>query len=297
MMKLIFIHGRAQGYKHIGISSDDLKKKWIDTLKKGLKKSGLTLPISEENILFPYYGNLLDELVDEFNKPLEEVIKKGSETSLNDARFFHDFLLEVAENANITTEEIEKENPSIITEKGPLNWEWIQSILKAIDKNSNWSEASIKKFTYDVFLYLTIPAIRDEINNEVKKEFDNEPCVVVGHSLGSIVSYNILRDLPALTACKFITVGSPLGVNAVKKHLKTPIKMPEGVKNGWFNAYDDRDVVALNPLNQKHFNITPSIKNKSDVKNQTSNRHGIEGYLNDKVIAKEIYEALKNNCI
>lgn len=291
-MKLIFIHGRAQGGKNQKV----LRENWINTFKLGLEKSGLTLPIPEENILFPYYGDLLDKLVDEFNKPVKEIIKKGNVTSSNDARFFHDFLLEIAENANITTEKIEEQNPDIITEKGPLNWEWIQSILKAIDKNSVWSEASIKKFTYDVFLYLTIDAIRNEINNEVMKVISDEHCVVVGHSLGTIVSYNILRDTTTLNVCKFITIGSPLGINAVKKHLKTPIKMPDCIKNGWFNAYDDRDVVALNPLNQQHFNINPSIKNKNDVNNQTSNRHGIEGYLNDKVVAKEIYDALKNGC-
>lgn len=291
-MKLIFIHGRAQG----GKDKDILRKIWIETLKKGLEKSGLTLPIAEENILFPYYGDLLDGLVDEFNKPVEEIIKKGNETQSKDARFFHDFLKEVAENANISTEEIERENLNEITEKGPLNWEWVQSILKAIDKNSKWSESSIKKFTYDVFLYLTIPAIKEEINNEVIKVFSNEPCVVVGHSLGSIVGYNILRDMSNLSVCKYITVGSPLGVNAVKKHLKSPIKMPESVKNGWYNAYDDRDVVSLNPLNNKYFDISPSIKNNRDVRNQTDNRHGIEGYLNDKNVAKEIYDALISIC-
>ena len=126
--------------------------------------------------------------------------------------------------------------------------------------------------------------------------FNSEPCVVVGHSLGSIVSYNILRETSTINAFKFITVGSPLGINAVKKYLKTPIKMPDSVKNGWFNGYDERDVVALKPLNKEYFNITPSIKNKNDVDNHTSNRHGIEGYLNDKDIAREIYNALTNDC-
>ena len=291
-MKLIFIHGRAQGeFDH-----DDLRTTWIDTLKKGLTKSGLKLPIAEKDIIFPYYGKLMDELVVEFNKPVKDVIEKGSGESAADARFFHDFLQEIADNADITTAEIEQQNPDGVIEKGPLNWGWVQAILQAIDKKSEWSQASLKHFTYDVFLYLTIPAIREEIDAEVKKLFDNGPCVVVGHSLGSIVGYNILRENPAINACKYITIGSPLGVNAVKNYLKTPIKMPESVKNGWFNAYDDRDVVALKPLDNKYFDISPSIKNRSDIKNQTSNRHGIIGYLNDKNIAKEIYDALKNDC-
>lgn len=290
-MKLILIHGRAQG----GQDEIALKKTWIDTLEIGLNKSGLTLPISKEDIIFPYYGDLLDKLVHEYNTPIETIIKKGVDSNSDDARFFHDFLQEVANNSNISVQEIEKEQKTEITEKGPLNWEWVHSILKAIDKKSRWSEASIKKFTYDVFLYLTIPAIREEIEKEVKLSFENDTYVVVGHSLGSILSYNLLREDSTIKACKFITIGSPLGINAVKKYLKVPIKMPESVKNGWFNAYDERDVVALKPLNESYFNIIPSIENKNNVDNHTSNRHGIEGYLNDREIAKEIYNALTND--
>jgi len=291
-MKLIFIHGRAQGGKDpIG-----LRKTWISALEAGLKKSGLTLPIPNEDIVFPYYGDLLDKLVAEYNAPVETIIKKGFDSNSANARFFHDFLLEVAENSNITLQDIEEESISEVKEKGPLNWEWVHSILKAIDKKSNWSEVSIKKFSFDVFLYLTIPAIRQEIEKEVMQEFKNESYVVVGHSLGSIISYNILREVSSIKACKFITVGSPLGINAVKKHLKFPIKMPDCIKNGWFNAYDERDVVALKPLNKDYFDISPSIENMNNVDNYTSNRHGIEGYLNDKEIAKEIYNALTNDC-
>lgn len=287
-MKLIFIHGRAQGEFEAG----DLKATWIKTLKEGLAKSGLELPISEEDVIFPYYGKLLDKLVLDFNKPVKEIIEKGSGGNSADAVFFRDFLQEVADNADVTQEDIDKENPADVKEKGVLNWLWVQAILQAVDRKSQWSEASLKKFTYDVFLYLTIPAIKTQINNEVIKLLDDEPCLFVGHSLGTVVGYNVLRDHPELKVAKYITVGSPLGISAVKKYLKAPIKMPECVKNGWFNAFDDRDVVALNPLNSKYFDIAPSIENKSDVKNQTDNRHGIIGYLNDKRVAKEIYDAL-----
>ena len=60
----------------------------------------------------------------------------------------------------------------------------------------------------------------------------------------------------------------------------------------WFNAMDKRDVVALYPLDSVHFPINPVTENKTDVQNETENRHGISGYLNDKEVAKRIYEAL-----
>ncbi|MDR6560181.1 MULTISPECIES: hypothetical protein [unclassified Arcicella] len=292
-MKLIFIHGRAQGRK----DPIALRKQWIDTFKVGLAKSGLSIPILEENIYFPYYGDILDELVFSLNQPMENIIKKGSDLDNKDAKFFNDFLLELASNAKITEEDIEKNSSQEIVKKGPLNWNWIQAILRTLDNTGKLGELSIKQFTYDVYLYLTMPNIKNAINTVVKNQISNEPYVVVGHSLGTIISYNILRDSTELNVCKYITIGSPLGLKSVKKYLKTPIKMPDCVKNGWFNAFDDRDVVALNPLDKTYFNIQPQIENKSDVDNQTSNRHGIEGYLNDKTVSKVIYDALIKDCI
>ncbi len=287
-MKLVLVHGRAQE----GKDPVPLKKLWVDTLKLGLAKSGLTLPINENDIIFPFYGDKLDELVTRLNQPMENVIARGNAVPNKDAVFFNDFLMEIAANSNISAEEIQTNNPGFITEKGPLNWGWVQAILRTIDKRQKWGEWAIKKFTYDVFLYLTLNGIKDEINKIVKQSIPSEPCVVVAHSLGTIVSYNILRDNADLKVARFITVGSPLGLHSVKKYLKTPILMPESIEYGWFNAFDDRDVVALNPLNKIYFDLVPAIDNKRDVNNQTDNRHGIEGYLNDEKVAKEIYAAL-----
>jgi hypothetical protein len=110
--------------------------------------------------------------------------------------------------------------------------------------------------------------------------------------LGSIVSYLVLKNNPHFKVKKYITVGSPLGSVSVNKYLELPLEMPQCIQNGWFNAYDERDVVALNPLDNRYFDINPSIENKNDVNNHTDNRHGIVGYLNDAVIAKKIYDSL-----
>lgn len=70
--------------------------------------------------------------------------------------------------------------------------------------------------------------------------------VVVGHSLGSVVAYKLLKEEgPAAdwTVPEFITVGSPLGVGPVRKAL-APIGHPT-VARAWFNALDPDDVVAL----------------------------------------------------
>ena len=288
-MRLILIHGRAQQ----GKDPVKLKEIWIDSLKESLSKNGLELP-GELDIRFPYYGDRLDDLVN--NKELQnlkkDVITRGVDSD-QEAQFFYDFLNEVADNAKIEEEAITKNYEGDVLEKGnPLNWEWIQAILRTIDEETGFGNEILKAFTYDVFMYLTKPGIMRVINTIIESEVDNNPCVVVGHSLGTIIGYNILRKNGSANVKKYVTLGSPLGLKSIKNRLETPLVMPPCIKGGWFNAYDEEDYVALNPLDKSHFNIIPSITNKNDVKNRTDSRHGIEGYLDDKEVARVIYDSL-----
>ncbi len=289
-MKLIFVHGRSQEDFEEAV----LKETWIESFKRGLAKSGLTLP-NDVTIEFPYYGKLLKQLVDEAQKPLEStnVTRSGYKpTESEEIQFFESFLGEIALNSDLTESEKQEIRRLSEQERGILNWEFVHKIVGYLDTKGYFASTLLKKFTLDVFLYLNIHDIKKQINQKVESVFDEEPCVVVGHSLGSIVSYLVLLNNPNLHVKKFITLGSPLGMNSIRKHLEHK-RMPACVKNGWYNAYDERDFIALKPLNKVNFNIRPEIENSNHVDNFTDNRHGIVGYLEDKVVSKEIYKYLQ----
>jgi hypothetical protein len=75
MRELVLVHGRSQQHK----DSVALKKEWIDTFREGLAKSGLSLPIPEDRIRFPYYGDTLDGLVHSVPADqLAEVVVRGN---------------------------------------------------------------------------------------------------------------------------------------------------------------------------------------------------------------------------
>jgi len=156
------------------------------------------------------------------------------------------------------------------------------------------SAPSIAAFTHDVYRYLRNIGVRDRIETGVRAAFAaGEPMVVVGHSLGSVVGYNLLRrdgERERWNVPLFVTVGSPLAVTAIKRQL-SPVRYPECVGR-WFNASDPRDVVALHPLTAAHFATTPAVENKTDVDNRTENRHGISGYLEDAEVARRIHAGL-----
>jgi len=168
----------------------------------------------------------------------------------------------------------------------------VEAILRALDKYGfGMSQAALELFTRDVFLYATRQGVRDEINRLVAAVLTEQPTVVIGHSLGSVVAYNVLRwDARTLRIPLFVTVGCPLGVRPIRDQLQL-LRFPSAV-SVWLNAFDRRDVIALYPLDSVNFPVTPQIQNYPDVKNSTDNRHGIDGYLDDANVAQSILDAL-----
>lgn len=294
MKQLIFIHGRSQA----GKDSVALKAEWIGAWNRGLGKSGLQMPIPEDRIRFPYYGDTLAQLVDgTAPEDAAKIIVRGAKESTAAAEFLSSMLQEYIDVAEISDEEIEQQlgADAQVIERGPQNWGWVQAVLRAIDKRTPGGSAMIALVTNDVHQYLTKQALRTHIEDGVLQAMDlARDNVVVSHSLGTVVAYTVLRRLSkegqAWRVPLLITLGSPLGIRAVRSKLR-PIGHPACV-TAWFNAYDPNDVVSLNPLDDRNFAITPGIENKGDVDNRTGNQHGIIGYLDDAVVARRIHDAL-----
>lgn len=291
--QLVFVHGRSQEKK----DSVQLKSEWIEAFRKGLAKNGLKLPIDEVNIRFPYYGDTLYDLVaDKSEEEVAKIIVRGDGIGESETHFIRAMLLEIQEQSGVTDAQVEALAGDTIQEKGILNSKWVQKVLEALDTYvPGASGASVALATRDVYQYLRNPGFQNVIDTGVRSAFlPGVETVVVGHSLGSIVSYRLLQREGHSLGWKiplYVTVGAPLAVKVVKE-LLSPIKHPQCVTS-WFNAMDDRDVVSLYPLDQKHFSVDPPIENKTDVDNPTENRHGISGYLSDVVVAKRIHDALK----
>jgi hypothetical protein len=286
-MKLIMIHGRAQA----GKDPTALKKAWTDALGYGLLRANKTLPPGT-TIELPFYADELETLLGQLNTPLAiDGNSRGTATDA-DQTLRGEMLEEMAAAMGVTRDDIAREFAGAPIQRGPANWEWVQAILRAVDRVPGLNSKAIDTFTRDVYVYLSYPGVRARIDGIVAAAFTNEPCVVLAHSLGTVVAYNVLLARAAAPPVqRFVTVGSPLGIRAIQRHLATPLSSPVCVGN-WFNAFDDRDVVALMALDAVRFNVTPAIENKSDVLNFTDNRHGIEGYLADPVVAAKIAEFL-----
>lgn len=289
-MNLLLIHGRSQG----GKDKVKLQQEWLEALDKGLKKSNLTMP-RDVRVLFPFYAAVLDEFVTRFDMSIgNEVTAKGGAMDNDYAEFRAQVAEEMREKAGISVAQVKEEaGPDATAEKGPQNWKWVLATLRLVDRRfpqaGGWT---IENYLRDVFLYTKRGVVQKAIDKIVTGTMNDLPTVVVGHSLGSVVAYNVAVNRKPSVTTLLLTVGSPLGLGAVRNNL-LPLKNPAGNK-GWYNAYDPRDVVSLYPLDKTYFGVTPAIENHAKVDNWTDNRHGIVGYLDDKLVAKTIYSCLSS---
>jgi hypothetical protein len=299
MRELIFVHGRAQQNK----DASTLKNEWLEALKDGLAKSGLTLPISDDKVKFPYYGDTLYDLAE--GKPADEaaqIIVRGASNDAEQKAFLRLMLEEVRSKAGISDSQVaDATAEELVVRRGVLNWEWVQGILRAIDRYVPYaSGSSIALATNDVYQYLNDSTIRTKISTSVGGVLQtNVESVLVSHSLGTVIAYHYLVNLDPrinITIPLFVTLGSPLAIDHIREGLKfiAPTRCPSCVTQ-WYNALDERDVVALYPLDPDNFPLDPtepSIENNLNINNKTENRHGIAGYLDDKDVARKIYDAL-----
>ena len=286
--KLLFVHGRGQQ----GFDPTTLKADWLATLERGARDAGRTLP-GDIDVAFPYYGDRLNSFTQQSEIPLTADIQARGAQQDDEFLLFQAQVAEaVRQRAGITDAQVDAEYGDNPRPRGPLNWQWVQAILRAIDKHGGgMSQNTLEMFTRDVFLYTTRAGVRDEIDQIVASMLTEQPTVVVAHSLGTIVAYNILRtDRRTLQVPLFVTVGSPLAIRAIRDRLR-PLRWPSPTV-AWYNAFDTRDVVALYPLDADNFPVQPAIDNFGKVKNTTDNHHGIAGYLDDPQVASKILRAL-----
>jgi len=286
--RLLFVHGRGQA----GLKVADLQAAWLAALAEGFQAIGKPMP-RDLQVDFPFYGDILERFVTQASLPTtSEVVSRGGTPNNELLAFQNDVAQSIRQQLGVPDDQVLAEYGNNPKPRGPLNWEWVQAILRAIDHHGGGLSADgIERFTRDVYLYLTLAPAREAVDAEVRGKLTGERTLVVAHSLGSVVAYNVLHaggrppDIPL-----FMTVGSPLGIRAIRDQL-VPVSFPSRVRS-WYNAFDTRDVVALFPLDGTNFPVSPPIENFAGVRNQTENRHGIAGYLNDKHVAAKVLGAL-----
>lgn len=162
------------------------------------------------------------------------------------------------------------------------------------------ADAIIKHKFQDLSRYYKEDAIRTKLISRLKDEILNSQgkrIMVVAHSMGTIIAYDVLRELgnehPRLVIDHFITLGSPLGLPYVMHKISTTsavIRTPSIVKK-WTNFSDKRDPVAFDTHLSDDYKANDSgvtVKDDLVANDWAENRHKIYGYLRTPEVSRAI---------
>lgn len=329
---VLLIHGRSQqtsrprrrDQSFVAAHVEAQRRAWLAGLAKGLVLARRD-PILPSQVYYPFYGNRFANLIDDH-------IRRGGRTPDLELVFdpddpvvkAHDeLILEAAAELGFRADrELAYDDPDLAEEvreasgEGDVEEELalgdalrvpiVRSALKFLSRKTGAAEWVIEEFLDDVAYYLEDDKIRDAVLDVVLTEVDRArsahgDVAVVGHSLGSIVAYDLLQQMPADFPVRLlVTAGSPLGFPIVQRNLRgtrtgaqpaVPSITPRAGGAHWLNAYDVRDVVALvHPLRPRF--ADGSAKIRDEVTHNPSGAHDIADYLADPDVAGPIGDAV-----
>lgn len=290
-MRMILVHGINQE----GKNSQKILDEWLKSLRATYATHGPDPLGKLSRIEAAFYGDTLAELSSA--KVKSEAIALGAEDAPEDFdEFAVDALKEMALRMGATQAQIEAEvSVTAVAQGAGPNKKWLKAIARVIENVSPVHGTLALRVLGQAHAYIRNQHVHDEVNKLVRPLFENdEPAIVVSHSLGTIVAYSLLREFARNGRPRqsplFVTLGSPLGIDSVRKGFPKPRVKPNNVQR-WVNGADPEDFVALRPTLTSD-NFGPGIENYSDIENGYDNAHSIAGYLSDPRIAKAIAESI-----
>lgn len=279
---VVLVHGRSQEFKDV----EELKREWLDGLDIGLRAAGMP-PANREDVVMPFYGNELYHVTAATAKAPIRL-----ETTTDQPGPFHPTLpAEVGKvERQLLEDQAREAGVAVIQPEGldaVLSWGVARRVLDSLARRTRVDQAIITEYLRDVAVYLTVG--RDAVLSTVKPAIPPDgDLILVTHSLGTVVGRDLLTDddLRARTRL-WVTAGSPLGMDAVRKNLLPGATQNPGVS--WVSTYDVNDIVALgHPIAPKWG--SPEVLDV-EVENDAE-AHSIAKYLSHPSVAQHIGRAL-----
>jgi hypothetical protein len=263
----------------------------LASLEKGLGRPGI---IEALDVHAPFFGNVLAHAV---GAQFDGAVAQGQSADANETTFLAAALSEQAQAAGAGAKIIAAEERTLAEERGasvaaqgfPMDRR-LNAILRVIERLSPLHGEVCMSLLKQAYAYLKRPGVNNIVDAIVRPVLDAGPAVVVSHSLGTVITFKLLRQLALegrpLRVPLYVTLGSPLPLMAVQAALGPAFLVPSGVDR-WLNAVDPDDLIALG-RGLDPTNFTTGIQNVLDIRNIRGNPHSIEGYIGDTRVSQAI---------
>jgi hypothetical protein len=286
-VRVVCVHGIGQ--QRLG--ELELLKEWVPALQDGLTRAGAAGWVDDGAIGMGFYGDLFrppGERLDAGDPPLTaKDVEEGLESELLMGWW--------SEAARVDPAVVPPDAAGTLA-RTPGS---VQAGLRALSRSKFFSGVALRAMVADlrqVRRYLTEPKLRNEMRARVSALIGPDTEVVVGHSLGSVVAYEVLcSDVDTQSVRALVTLGSPLGIaNTVFDRLEpAPAngkgRWPGGRNLSWTNVADAGDVVAL--VKDLRPKFGPELA--AFMVDNGAHAHDVKPYLSDAVTGAAIAAALE----
>jgi hypothetical protein len=241
MARIVVVHGVGQQVE----GELTLHDRYFSALRQGVARAGGT--IGPDDVVFASYG--------EFFRPPAEVLSPlpyfGAE-SVEDG-YESELLLALWRRAASVDRRVVPPDEEVLG-RSPV---WASRALAALSRSRYFAGVADRLLIGNlkqVHRYFTDDALRAKIRQAAADQISDDTRVVVAHSLGTVVAYEVLCCLLGPASLTFVSLGSPLGLpNLIFDRLQ-PVPRPDGADvrgcwpsrvRAWTNIADAGDVVAM----------------------------------------------------
>jgi hypothetical protein len=246
--RIVVVHGIGQQTEG-GVTLHD---RFFSALKEGVVRAGGT--VQPDDVVFASYGD--------FFRPEAEVLSPVPYFDAQDVEegYESQLLLALWQRAASVDPRVVPPDEEVLA-RTPV---WASRALAALSRSrflAGVGDRLLIGNLKQVHRYFTEGKLRSAIRSAVAHSISDDTSVVIAHSLGSVVAYEVLCAAPETAVYSFVTLGSPLGLpNLVFDRLQPePRPHSDGVRGHWpgsvrtwTNIADAGDVVAavedLRPL-------------------------------------------------
>ncbi len=294
-MKIIFIHGMNQQ----NYDEETLKQHWLNVFKTGLSHAEQNIELESLDIKLPFYGDLLTKHQLNNSLDLNTLLPKSLLHLHLPFHLWHNTSIVEEHSPCITPlpcfnpEQSESLTQRLSVITALTKDHAFKELIMFLNHYPKLHETLMHKFLIETYLYLSNSDFMHEVHHRIMSHLHpSKDHIIVAHSLGTVIAYNLLHQFNHFRVHRFITLGSPLAFKVIQEKLTLPISRPPQLHGDWFNFYSPDDFLTAFPLSEAPFNFEPPIINQA-ITTLVDKPHQITGYLAHPAVIKSIVDALK----
>ena len=282
MAQIVCVHGIAQQLK----GPETLAVEWRTALRDGMRLAGANphqLP-PEESVQVAFYGDLFRGR-EKGDSPFRLAdIEEGVEA---------DLVIAWAAAAGLDQPYADQNRAEEKSGWAPRSIQRSAEALLRVPFFARLTERSFVGALKQVQWYLTEPSTREAVRERVSRLLSSDTRLVIGHSLGSVVAYEVLCRTTLTSAPSFITLGSPIGLPKLVFDRLDPA--PVNGQGSWPSATSWTNIADIHDIVACVKNLSPLFGGRiEDIEvNNEALAHDIGPYFTARETGEAVLKALR----